>query len=146
MPKYIYLFILLVLFSGCNDDDDSQEPFDIKSFPQTWVLDQMTIGLSGQVLTENELPYQETIALQNDKRFVKTRDSEGTITVGEGSFSFITSEAGIVLNMIYDSDTNLISSCSGEKNIERFNVSSSSSISGGSSPCDGPALFYIRIE
>ena len=145
MVKYL-VFTVLVLLVGCSSSDDSQGSFDIDSFPQTWVLEEMSLGLSGETVTDNDLPYQETIVLKDNGDFEKTRKSSDSMSMGKGTFLFNKSTINTVLVLNYDSETDLISSCSREKIVEKLIVTSSNSLSGGSAPCDGPGLFFTRIE
>ena len=146
MKKLIFYFSFLLFATSCSDDSNSEEYFNIENFPQIWILDSMNIGLSGQFLTGEDLPYQEKIILQIDGSFSKSRDTAGELNVGKGSFSFINMDNRKILSMTYDSETDLISSCIGEKLVEKLILTTNSSLSGGSLLCDGPGLYYKPKE
>ncbi len=131
---------------ACSDKDDSGDIFDINSFPQQWELMEMSGGLSGQLFKGSEMSWQESITLQSDKRFIKVRQVENERIEGVGVFAFSEKEGEMYLSLEYDSETELIESCTHEKLIERLYLPSSTSLTGGSAPCDGPGLYYGRIE
>lgn len=136
-----YAFLLIILLS-CSDEELSPESFDIQNFPQFYQLSGMNTGLSGQILTGNDLPYQETILLKASKKFVKTRNTKDTTIIGEGTFEFMVNGESIILTMTYAMETELISSCKKEKIVERLNVDLLGFLTGGSLPCDGPGVYY----
>lgn len=79
-------------------------------------------------------------------KFLKVRQFEDEKHEDSGSFAFNKKEGKMYLTLEYDSETELIESCIGEKFTESFFMPSNISLTGGSAPCDGPGLFYQRIE
>lgn len=106
----------------------------------------MSTGLSGGFLEGQDLPWAETILLQNNGNFIKTRWVDGQKKEGNGLFDFnkIGDEKYLVLN--YNVETDLIESCGKENMVETLFMPSINSLTGGSAPCDGPGLFYERLE
>ena len=145
MKKIVSLTFCLLLMS-CSDLDDSNQVFDIHSFPQKWALTGMSGGLSGVLITGSEMSWQETITLQNQHRFLKRRQVGNEIFEGVGVFAFVEKEGEMYLSLEYDSETELIENCGHEKLTELFYMPSTSTLTGGSAPCDGPGLYYDRIE
>lgn len=144
--KKPYLLILCLLITACSDLDDSNMVFDINSFPQKWTLTGMSGGLSGIFFTGSEMSWQETITLQNQKRFLKRRQIGNEVFEGVGVFAFVEKEGEMYLSLEYNSETELIENCGHEKLTELFYMPSTSTLTGGSAPCDGPGLYYDRIE
>lgn len=138
--------ILCLLIFGCSQADDSDKIFDKNSFPQEWKLVGMSGGLSGSFFEGAEMPWQETITLQSSFRFIKVRQVENRNYRGTGAFTFTKLEGENYLILEYDAETELIESCSGENLIERLFMPDSVSLNGGSAPCDGPGLYYEKIE
>ncbi len=138
------LFCILII--SCSVKNDSGDVLDIGSFPQQWILTGMSGGLTGSFFTGSEMSWQETITLQSDMRFLKIRQFEDEKLEGSGSFAFNEKDSEMYLTLEYDSETELIESCIGEKFTESLFMPSNISLSGGSAPCDGPGLFYERIE
>ncbi len=130
---------------ACSDSDDAKRVFDIDSYPQLWKLTAMSGGLSGAFYEEDELPWQETITLRRDETFTKVRLIDNEILEGNGVFIFEEKNGTMYLILKFDSETELIESCIGEKITQTFVMTSNNSLGGGSAPCDGP-LFYERIE
>lgn len=131
---------------ACSDSDDAVNVFDIDSFPQRWELTTMIGSIPGAVFEDDELLWQETITLKSDGSFIKVRLIDNKRLEGTGSFVFSEENNDMYLTLEFDSETDLIESCSGEKITESFFMPTTNLLSGGSAPCDGPGLFYERIE
>lgn len=144
--KNQYVLLLCILIISCTTSDDSSGVLDIDSFPQQWKLTGMSGGLSGSFFTGSEMSWQETITLQSDMRFLKIRQFEDEKLEGSGSFAFNEKEGEMYLTLEYDSETQLIENCFGEKITENLFMPSNISLAGGSAPCDGPGLFYERMK
>lgn len=138
--------LLSLLLVACTNNDEPENVFDIKSFPQEWKLTGMSGGLSNVVLTGSDMTWQETLTLESDRRFLKVRRFDEVRIEGAGDFSFSEKEGENYLNLTYDSETILIESCTGEKLNETLFMPTTTSLTGGSAPCDGPGLFYGRIQ
>ncbi|MGB5204018.1 hypothetical protein [Eudoraea sp.] len=138
--------LLSLLIVACTNNDDSENVFDIKSFPQEWELTGMSGGLSPVLLTGSDMTWQETLTLESDGRFLKVRRFDEVRIEGAGDFSFSEKEGETYLNLTYDSETILIESCTGEKLLETLFMPTTTSLRGGSAPCDGPGLYYNRIK
>ncbi|MBC7000394.1 hypothetical protein [Cytophaga sp. FL35] len=144
MRFYTALFVLLYLNSCTNENLNTLESDFIETLPQEWELSSMTLGMQPGNVSGEDLPYQETLVLKENNSFLKTRlTSDKTIT-GEGTFSIKEDTPGTILVLEYDSETDLIESCTGEKLIEKFLVKDSNLLTGGSAACDGPGLLYKR--
>lgn len=144
MHKYL-LYIGFIVLAGCTNDN-LENVFDVNSYPQTWQLKSMSLGLSGETIKDDDLPYQQTLVLKPNGDFEKTRIVSDSISKGSGSFLFNESETSTLLVLNYYTETYLIESCSRDKTIETLFLASSYTIFDGSSPCDGPSLDYIRIK
>ncbi|NAY93336.1 hypothetical protein GTQ34_15605 [Muricauda sp. JGD-17] len=144
--KRFYTYILLFIFFSCSNSNKDEIVFDSNVFPQHWELTGMSTGLSGDFLEGDDLPWRETILLEKDNRFVKTRlvDNQKNEAGGVFDFSIVNDEMYLVLN--YDVETDLIESCGTENLVETLFMPSIISLIGGSAPCDGPGLFYERME
>ncbi len=100
---------------ACSDTDDSNKVFDINSFPQRWELIGMSGGISGEFFTGIDMPWQETITLQNNKRFIKIRETKEERIEGGGVFAFseirLRASSGRFTQMQKGSDKSLPSNC-----------------------------------
>lgn len=135
-----------LLIVACTNNAEPQNVFDINSFPQEWELTEMSGSLSNVILTGSDMTWQETLSLESDGRFLKVRRFDEVRIEGAGDFSFSEKEGETYLNLIYDSETILIESCTGEKLNETLFMPTSTSLRGGSAPCDGPGLYYDRVK
>jgi hypothetical protein len=144
--KILCFFLLCLLVFGCSKKNNSDDLLDINSFPQEWRLTGMSGGLAGGFFSGNEMSWQEALTLQNDMTFLKVRQLDNDKFEGRGTFTFNEKDGEMYLTLEYYSETELIESCTGEKSTESFFMPSTTSLSGGSAPCDGPGLFYERIK
>ncbi|WP_431129817.1 hypothetical protein [Flagellimonas flava] len=140
------VYILFFFLFSCSNSARDDLIFDSNIFPQRWELTGMSTGLSGGLLEGDDLPWTETIVLEKDSRFFKTRLLDNEESEGKGIFDFseINNEMYLILN--YDTGTDLIESCGNENQTETFFMPSVTALIGGSAPCDGPGLFYERKE
>ncbi|MBC30731.1 MAG: hypothetical protein CMH48_07775 [Muricauda sp.] len=144
MKPFLFLFVGIVL-TACSDSV-SDQPFDVNGFPQQWELTGMSGSISGFILEGDDLPWKETIVLNIDETFIKIREIDVMQSVGTGSFLIEESEGETYLVLDYSQETDLIESCTREKIIEKLFMPSPNSLTGGSAPCDGPGLFYSRVD
>lgn len=145
MPRN-FVYILFFVFFSCSNSTDDDSIFEINTFPQHWELKGMSTGISGGFLEGSALPWSETIVLEKNKRFLKTRLTNDSEIKGEGNFEFTEINCGMYLILNYDTETDLIESCGLEKQTETLFMSSVNSLTGGAAPFDGPGLFYERVE
>ena len=141
MEKFGIVCFLFILISCSNSDEEV--PLT-ESLPQTWELTSIIVGISGEMLDKNELPWQETLVLNSNNSFVRTRIFENETATATGLFMFIEGPEERQLLLIHNDDSPLIENCS-NSNEERLRFSSDNQLSGGAVPCDGPGLFYIRM-
>ncbi len=141
MKKFGIIFFLLIVTS-CSDSDD--EMVLTESLPQIWELASINVGISGEILEDNELPWQETLVLNSDNSFVRTRIYENETITATGRFMLLEAPEERQLILVYNDDSPLIENCS-NSNEERLRFVSANQLSGGAVPCDGPGLFYVRI-
>ena len=144
--RWFYACFLLSIFSSCSSTTDNETNFDGNSFPQRWQLMGMSTGISGGFLEGQDLPCAETILLQKDGSFVKTRWLDDEKKEGSGLFEFnkIGGETYLVLD--YEAETDLIENCTKENRVEALFMPSTNSLTGGAAPCDGPGFYYERVE
>jgi len=136
-------WVFLLFLVACSDSDDN-DPLT-QSLPQTWELTGINVGISGENFEENELPWQETLLLNSDNSFVRTRVFENETITATGQFEFLETSGEMQLLLIHNEDSQLVENCSGS-NEERLRFISNNQLSGGAVPCDGPGLFYNRLN
>ena len=145
MKQYSLILFMGMVLSACSDPA-SDHPFDKNNFSQKWELTGMSGSIPGFLLEGDDLLWKETIALNFDKTFIKIREIDGAESEGTGSFFYEESDGQNFLVLEYNQETDLIESCTGEKITEKLFMPNTTSLTGGSSPCDGPGLFYSRVE
>lgn len=133
--KHILIIIVSLLF-GCESDSMNEKQVEIIGI---WKLDEVTNSWSMDKTPAADLDYEEYYEFRADSTVRKYRsDGEealGTFTVKELS-------DGRYFEISYnDPDTELKESCSENE----FLKIEDDKLKGGSLPCDGPGLSYIKI-
>jgi hypothetical protein len=105
----------------------------------------MTGSMINTVTTGANMSWQETILLNADGTFTKTRDRNNETVEASGTYSFaLTADLKIAeLTLTYPSENNLIGSCYGLL-IEKYLLFTQCKLTGTWSHCDGPGLEYEK--
>lgn len=139
-------FLLVVFFLGsCSRDDSDKVLIDFpRSLPQKFALESIVNFSNGTSATEDELPWKETLTLMPDSTFIKQRiyNLDSIISVN-GTFSYEITSENKLIQMIYNTNSNLSNNCDGSvyeglKMISQYSFSSSKAI------CDGPTFVYYN--
>lgn len=145
--KFSSLYFVMFLFlNSCSKKDEIIEVqnFTGNEFPQKWKLVKMTGSAQGSETTGQEMSWQENYVFNSDGSFLKTRNENGNSTSAEGQYTFQKAEKSFILN--YDNSNPLIENCSSE-NIEYLYLDKNTSyLLSNWWACDGPGLFYERID
>ena len=133
---------ILTLMASCQSNavpGESSHPVSITG--GTWKLVKMVSGWTNQETPAEALEYEEYYTFQEDSTFTKYRSNgesaTGTYLIGEN-------EDGLYVETFYPEETELRESCTGGK--EFLRLEQSGILVGGSLPCDGPALYYEKVE
>jgi hypothetical protein len=151
MQNFVWAIAMIFLLSSCSEDEPTltscTEKVDIASlqFPQTWKLVKMTGSMINTETTGANMDWQETILLNADGTFTKTRDRNNETVEASGTYSFaLTADLKIAeLTLTYPSENNLIGSCYGLL-IEKYLLFTQCKLTGTWSHCDGPGLEYEK--
>lgn len=142
MLRHLCYILLPILFSCSNPSEERL----VNGYPQRWLLTAMSTGLSGKLLKGVALPWTETLELSVNKRFVKTRWTSNEEQRAGGSFDYLEINGEKYLILRYDAEIDWLESCSNERQTETLFIPTPTSLTGGAAACDGPGLFYERIE
>ncbi len=147
VKKIIFtVFSICILFSCSNDDESTTTEFDAKQYPQKWQLIEMTGSIANVPPTRgNDMEWQEYYILQSNKTFIKSREVNSEITEATGTYKFITLSDDTYIELLYPSNNILIGNCTAEHK-ELIRVNTNDKLTGTWAACDGPGLFYQRIE
>ncbi|WP_417884862.1 hypothetical protein [Zunongwangia sp.] len=145
------LAIILGIFSlfliSCDSDNDKEEivvrKFSFTDFPQEWKLVGVRSAMIPNAEVEKDLDYNESYTFYEDHTFQKKSNVEGEVHIAEGVFSINDSE---IIMLEYGEESNLIANCSSRSKIENLNFSEDQLVNGSWVACDGPYLYYKRIE
>lgn len=145
--KYSYLFLVLFLIqNSCSKNEEliETQDFAVNEFPQKWKLMKMTGNFQDSEKTGEDMLYQENYFFKSDGTFVKTRIEDGKETSAEGQYIFQKEELSFLLT--HNSSNQLIGNCS-NKNIENLYFDNNGDyLLSNWWACDGPGLYYKRIE
>lgn len=138
--SFLVLFIIFTAFS-CSKVDN----FDLDKYPQKWTLVKMTGQIPNSESTGDKMEWQEYYLLKSDGTFIKHRERSGINYDASGNFKFIDNTDGKLLELIHDTNNEIIGSCYGNKT-ENLSLTSNKTLVGTWSHCDGPGLEYERKE
>ena len=145
--QYFALALILVMACTSNDDSSNETP-ELKAdgFPQRWELTAMTVMVAGvPPTTGDDMDWQEQYLLFADSTFLKSRTiNEATLEQG-GTFRIVEFSDGEYLELNYAEGGELIGNCSGGP-MEFLRFESETQLIGTWWACDGPGLFYDRVE
>ena len=151
MKNLIFVSVIIGTVISCSfnkeiDPENSKGKFDPDQYPQKWQL----IEMSGPIATVppttgSDMEYQEYYLLYSDKTFMKSREWDNAVTKETGTYTLIILSDGKYLELIYESNNDLIGNCTGESK-ELLYLNSENKLIGTWWACDGPGLVYERVE
>jgi hypothetical protein len=139
--QMILTFLIGTLFS-CECDKE----MGIEQCPEKWQL----IKMSGNIAnvppsTGSDMTWQEWYLLYPNATFIKTRERDNVVTEQAGTYATITLSDGEYLQLVYESDNDIIGNCNNEAK-ETLKINSQNEMTGTWWACDGPGLFYEKVE
>ena len=149
MKLHALTIVVLLFFTSCStNDQSSEEAVELKSdaFPQKWEL----VAMSGMVAgvpatTGDDMEWQEHYLLFADSTFVKSRERDNEILEDTGTYLKVTTDEGGYIELTYETESELLGNCSHEPK-EVLAIESETRLVGTWWACDGPGLFYQRME
>ena len=141
---YVFSFILI----SCDKDESlgeelTIEHFSVSDFPQEWVI----VGSRAAMIPNAEIVSiedgTESYIFNEDSTFQKRAEIEDELITAEGTFS-IDERDFIILEYFEESD--LIASCSRHSKLESLHFSKNQLINDSWIICDGPYLYYEKVE
>ena len=144
--------IILCLFSfvliSCDKDEQNQEEFTIKDFsttdfPQEWKLVASRAAMNPNAKVTKVEGETESYIFNEDFTFQKKTKIEDETIIAEGTFS-INEHEFIILEYLEESD--LIASCNRKSKFEYLHFYDSQLINDSWIACDGPYLYYKRVD
>ncbi|MEP2771153.1 MAG: hypothetical protein ABJH05_03325 [Fulvivirga sp.] len=135
--KYLILSILLVVTMSCDKEESEQQSSEIVG---QWQLKEVVSGWTNQTTDASELGYEEFYEFRPDSTMRKFRSNGDAAS---GTYSIQTLSDGKYIEVVYDDEnTKLRESCGGNE----FLRVEKNQLMGGSLPCDGPGLNYVKVE
>ncbi|MFC6857932.1 hypothetical protein [Zunongwangia atlantica] len=140
----VFSFILI----SCDKDELVAEEFTVEhfsasDFPQEWVI----VGSRAAMIPNAEIisieDGTESYTFNEDHTFQKTTKIEDELVTAEGTFS-IDERDFIILE--YFEEPDLIASCSRHSKTEFLHFSENQLVNSSWVICDGPYLYYEKVE
>ena len=141
--KPLAVLVLCFLTISCSETEQS-EPLR-EGLPQRWTLVSFNTGLSGEVFSRENLPYQESIFLNPDSTFTRIRIHNNERIEAIGTFEYIQQNGENYLILRNAEENELIGNCTQSMD-EWFLFTNSTNMLGGGLPCDRPGLEFERID
>ncbi len=150
MKKLILAPILFAILFACSPEVEQPSKSEMEAackefqFPQQWQLVRMSGNMMNSETTGIAMPWQESIQLNSDNSFIKTRQLPDKTIESSGTYTVTTNEIdkSIQLTLLYEWDTRLVGNCFGEPLKEAYMLDSTCKLRGTWAMCDGPGLEY----
>ena len=145
MKKQILLLVMIgILFSCHKDDDDTNSKIGIIG---NWKLIEMTGNIADAEPTKlSEMPWQETYQFNANSTFEKSRELNGVTTKASGTYKLTNDSNIISLELSFDKESEIVASCTPEKEYMSFQSENVYLSNNSWSPCDGPGLKYEKTN
>jgi hypothetical protein len=135
----LYFAMALMLFSCSNEIDDTTS-IEVTG---KWTLVRMGASFTNTITTGANMEWQEYYIFNEDGTFIKSRERNGTITEAFGTFISTTTNSTIQLDLVFNSESEIIGTCVGPVN-ETLAISSNNVLKSSWLACDGPRLEYKK--
>lgn len=146
--KYILLLLTFLgsLFSCSADSDMNSEKSNAEQGQKAneWKLIKMSGSFKGSETTGSEMSWQETITLNPDGTFVKTRIQDNEEQKATGTYEYVTLSDGKYLELNHEVQSDLVASCTSATK-ELLRVEENDQLIGTWQMCDGPGLVYKNV-
>jgi hypothetical protein len=157
MKKLILYVLPLLSLCACSDDDAKQKEADdarlsMAGLTETCGVDLTLVSMHSNnladqpVIAGNDMEWQETIHLDPNGDFSKTRTRDGVIRTEGGTFDFVVYGGIDFLELTYTTPQNdLLADCSADGK-EAILIVSATEFKGVWAACDGPELRYEKTD
>ena len=148
MRHFVLLIAFFLLIACTNDSIKESLGFSETDFPQVWILSEVNMGLSGEIVKAQDISLSETYVFMADGSFTKEfedADNEGSFS---GTYTLVKGDNNRrILELNYEGEINALSYCA-QDNAEtlRVSVDDKTLFNGYCVSFDGPALYYLRVE
>ena len=142
-----FFMVLIVLSYSCSREEGpiSKLNFSNSQWPQRWELYQ-TSDNTGKTYRGDAMFWQENYLFLADGTFVKTRVTEDGELSGSGTFQIEFREEETDFLLTFDAYENLIGNCGTGNQELLYILEDKTTLLSSWWACDGPGLFYRRIE
>ncbi|OUS00993.1 hypothetical protein A9Q86_09620 [Flavobacteriales bacterium 33_180_T64] len=141
MKKLNILLVVLITLLSCSSNNESP----LINYEGKWVLTQMRESIPNSETTGSEMEWQEFYILNADGTFKKSRERNGIITELFGTYTLLSSSNENLLELTYNSESDIIGSCYSNLN-EGMYFQSENILFSNWEQCDGPGLKYKKVN
>lgn len=148
MMKQLFYLLIVTYFSvlSCSKNNDilEMDNFSVDNYPQTWRLVKMTGSTTGSQWHGLDMHWQENYVFISDSTFIKTRVSDGQRQSVSGFYTYDSNSQNLLLN--YEQANPLIGTCGSAFKETLYFAQNGETLLSNWWACDGPGLFYERID
>ena len=138
MKILLILYLILTVVACQSNGVPEKSPLPV-SIEGTWKLHSMVSGWTNEKFSAETLEYEEFYIFKEDSTFTKYRTNGES---ADGTYSTGRNEDGFFVQTFYKEESSLRESCTVGR--EYLRLGESGTLAGGSLPCDGPALYYVK--
>ena len=147
LTRYLLPFAILILLFSCSSDNNQLEigNFYADNLSQKWELFKETGSMAGAVLTGEAMEWQESYIFKTDGTFLKTRETDGKTQTASGKYTISSQNSQQTYILEYQEENAIIGSCTPLKEYLTYKPDENILVNDWGA-CDGPSLYYRRIE
>ncbi len=146
MRSILMFFCVLLIMESCSSENDLNMKIALsEDFPLRFELEQITYGLSGEVLDKASIGRNETFLFNSSTQFFKIIVQNGDTQKMEGSFTIDYDQKIPIITLEYKNENVFIQSCS-NKSVEKAILKSNNILIISALACDGAELVYRLKE
>lgn len=142
MKNLAIIVVFLSVFSSCTKDN--KENTTTADYHGKWTLVKMSGSMFNSQTTGNAMEWQEFYIFSDNDTFTKIRIRNDVHTTASGTCIAKNNQDGMILELTYPKDSEIIGSCYGNQKEELY-FSANNTLSSTWQNCDGPGLDYQKI-
>jgi len=146
MRSILMFFCVLLIMESCSSENDLNMNTALsEDFPLRFELEQITYGLSGEVLDKASIGKNEALVFNSSTQFTKIIVQNGDTQKMEGYYIIDDDQKEPIIALEYKNENVLIQSCS-NKSVEKAILRSNDILIISALACDGAELVYKLKE
>lgn len=142
MKNVAVFFALMFFLTSCSEEKVSTVPDE--PFAGNWRLIEIGGTIPNSLTSGDDMEWQESYSFFSHGSFTKSSERNGLTTEIEGTYEVLEGSEGAGVKLTYDSESEIIGSCSGNLT-ETLHLESVGRLISDWRACDGPFLLYAKL-